>query len=201
MKKYLSLCFVVIAFCLPVTGEAFCLPDFDVEAKVSAFFPQSKNLRQVSANTIPFYEVEIARPFCNGWKAWAGVGYLSFQGRSACCKTDSDFYLVPVTLGLKYYYPLTCDLKVYAGLGACWSFLNNNDYSNYVHRHITTSSLGGLAEVGFTLCAGKGVFLDFFAQYLLQKFNFNYHYIDQYTERHDVNFSGLKAGLGLGFEF
>ncbi len=201
ITKYCGFFLAFIGFWMPINIEASCLSGFEVEAKISAFFPSSKIIRRIYSDAIPYYELEIAKPFCNNWEAWLGVGYLSNDGYALGCKNKTSFYLIPVTFGLKYLYSINPCMDLYTGAGACWSFLNNKDHSPFVHKNISDDALGGIFKLGFIYRIKEHVFIDIFTEYLYQHFSFKHHYEDHYTLRHNLNMSGFKIGGGLGFNF
>ena len=199
--KFCGFFLILISFWMPMDLEASCLSGFEVETKVSAFFPSSKIIRRIYSDTVPYYELEIAKTFCNDWQVWLGVGFLSNDGRAIGCKNKTSFRLIPITLGLKYLYSVNSCMDLYTGAGACWSFLKNKDHSPFVHKNISDEALGGIFKLGFIYRIKERVFIDIFTEYLYQHFSFKRHYEDHYTIRHNLNMSGLKIGLGLGFNF
>lgn len=201
IKKYCVFLLVYMTFWMPITAEIFCLSGFEVETKVSAFFPSSKMIRDIYSDVTPYYEFEIAKPFCNDWQVWLGVGYLSNEGHAIGCKNKTSFRLIPVTFGLKYIYSITDRMNLYTGGGGCWSFLKNKDHSSFVHENISDNALGGIFKIGFIYRVKESIFIDLFTEYLYQHFSFHHHYAKHYTIRHNLNMSGFKVGLGLGFNF
>jgi outer membrane protein len=186
---------------MSINVEASCSSEFEVEAKVSAFFPSSKIIRRIYSDVIPYYELEIAQRFCNDWQVWLGAGYLSKDGHAIGCKNKTSFRLIPVTLGLKYLCSVNHCMDLYTGAGACWSFLKNKDHSPFVHKNISNEALGGIFKLGLIYRVKENIFIDIFTEYLYQHFSFKRHYEDHYTLRHNINMSGFKVGGGLGFIF
>lgn len=195
--------FLVIstALWISINLEASCLPRYEVEAKVSAFLPSSKIVRRIHSDAMPYYEVEIAKSFRNNWQVWLGSGYLSNNGHSIGYRNKTCFYLIPVTFGLKYFYSACPCTDLYAGAGACWSFLKDKDHSRFVHKNISNDGPGGIFKLGCVYRVKEHIFIDIFAEYLYQRFSFHHHYEDHYTIRHKLNMSGLKIGGGAGFNF
>jgi opacity protein-like surface antigen len=191
----------VIALWMPITTEASCLSGFEVETKVSSFFPSSKIIRGIYSDAIPYYELEVAKPFCNDWQVWVSLGYLSNKGYAMGCNNKTSFRLIPITLGLKYLCSISDSMDLYAGAGACWSFFKNKDHSSFVYKNISNNALGGLFKLGFIYHVKKNIFIDIFTEYLCQHFSFKHHYEHHYTLRHNLNMSGFKIGGGLGFNF
>lgn len=199
--KYCGFFLAFIGFWMSINIEASCLSGVEVEAKISAFVPSSKIIRRIYSDAIPYYELEVAKPFCNDWQVWLGVGYLSNDGHSIGCENKTSFQLVPVTFGLKYLYSINPCMDLYTGAGACWSFFKNKDHSPFVHQNISNNALGGIFKLGFIYRIKEHVFIDIFTEYLYQNFSFKHHYEDHYTIRNNLNMSGFKIGGGLGFNF
>ncbi len=174
---------------------------FEVETKVSAFFPTCRLVREVYSNVIPEYELEIHQSFYDEWQIWLGAGYLGNIGESVEFHNRTTLKLVPVSLGLKFDYPLSDCAHFQAGIGGVWSFLWLDDESHYVHKHVSKNSFGGVFRLGLVFHIEDCFYLDFFSEYFHQRFNFEHHYEEHYTVRNNVDFSGIKAGIGLVLKF
>jgi opacity protein-like surface antigen len=199
--RYYGFFLIFITFWMPINVEASCLSGFEVETKVSVFIPSSKIIRRIYSDAMPCYEFGISKKFCNDWQVCLDAGYVSDRGHAIGCKKKTNFRFIPLTLVLKYYYPLSSCIDCYAGLGPSWSFFKNKDHSHFVHKSISKEALGAIFKLGFIYAVKDYIFLDIFTEYLSQHFSFKRHYADHYTIRHHLNMSGLKIGVGLGFNF
>ncbi len=182
-------------------ADTLCSSEFEVEVKFSAFFPSSKIVRCIYSDVMPYYEIEVSKPFCNDWQMWLGAGYISNHGHAIGCGNKTDFQLIPITGGIKYFYQITPCIDLYAGAGACVSFFNNRDHSPFVHKSVFDGALGGIFESGLTYFIQDRIYLNVFTEYLYQHFSFKHKYEEHYTIRHNLNMSGLKIGGGIGIEF
>jgi len=201
VMKFCGFFLVFITLWIPKQIEASSLSGLEVETKVSAFIPSSSVIRRIYSDVIPYYELEISKPFWNDWQVFLGVGYLSNEGHAIGCDHKTSLRLIPVTLGLKYVSRINSLIDLYAGAGACVSFLKNKDHSPFVHENISDQALGGIFKLGLIYRIKQHIFIDIFTEYLYQHFSFRHHYEDHYTIRHNLNMSGIKIGAGLGYNF
>jgi outer membrane protein W len=199
--KYYGFFFLLIAFLISTNAEASYFSGMEVEAKISAFFPSSKKVRRLYSKSMPYYELEISKKFCNNWQVGLSGGYVSKRGHAIGCRNRTCFRLIPLSLGLKYLYPFNPCINLYVGAGISWSFFKNKDHSPFVHETNNCDAVGGLFKIGFTYAVKECIFIDIFTEYLHQKFSFSRHYKQHYTVRHHLNMSGFTFGGGLGFNF
>lgn len=212
MKKT-NLVFSIAAFVFMIGSlSANCLPDFctnissfctnvSVVGRVAYFYPVSKKVRDIYDNGWADYQVEISKEFYPCIQGWIGVSGFSKQGHSIGFGNRTRLQLIPLSFGLKYVYPLMCNLEGYAGLGACYSFLKIRDHSNYVIQHISKNDWGGIAQLGVNYYVYNCFFVNVFVDYYFQKFNFHHVDYSYYTERHNLNISAWKFGGGVGYRF
>jgi outer membrane protein W len=114
---------------------------------------------------------------------------------------------------VKYFFPCFDAFKLYIGGGGCYSFLNIKDKSEYVHRHTHKDQWGGLLQAGLTYQFWECAYVSFFADYLFQTFDFHDSHFHSshrgsdsfggsgHIERHKLDMSGFKLGVGLGYNF
>lgn len=196
---FLSLLLITLCF-TNIYAISECRFD-SIEAKVSAFFPSAHVTRQIFSTVMPYYEFEIAHLFCNNWQLWLNAGYLTDKGHAIGSQNKTTIQLVPLTFGLKYFYPFKSSWDFYAGAGIVCSFLKDKDYSPFVHKNISQKTAGGIAKLGFMYQCNTSFFIDFFTEYIYQKFSFHCIYPEHFTVRNNFNMSGLKIGGGIGFDF
>jgi len=192
---------VLVTLAMTVSTNAFSLCAFDPVVKVSAFFPTSKKICRIYSSVMPYYELEINKNFCENWQFWLGGGYVSDRGKALGCKTKTSMWLVPLSTGLKYLYPLNQCLNLYAGAGACYSLFHTKDSSRYVHKNNFQDTLGGIFKLGCFFNLTGQLFGDVSLEYLYQRFSFSHHSSRHYTLRHHVDMSGFKIGGGIGCRY
>ncbi len=186
--------------------------DFSVEARVAYFHPSSKKVRRIYSEGWADYQLEFSAPLGCNWRLWSGVSGFSRKGHSIGFYNDTRLQLIPISLGLKYVYPIAHCTSIYVGGAACYSSLRIKDHSDYVHEHTRKRAFGGIAQVGLYYSVTDWLFLDVFADYYFQRFHFKHHsYISydgsgydsssRFVERNTLNMSGYKVGAGVGVTF
>lgn len=179
--------------------DCYCL---GVQARASAYFPFERKVQRIYSKIWGFYEGEIDIPICSGFGGFFSAGYLENSGRSICVKDKTSLRMVPLVLGLKYFCKLIPQFEAYVSGGVVYSFLNIRDHSPYVHRHISKNAFGGTAKLGLAYYFCSNWFIDASVDYLYQYFRFkDRHEKTHYVERHNLNMSGIKVGVGIGYAF
>jgi hypothetical protein len=199
--RFCGLFLILITLWIPRYIEAYCLPEIDVEATVSGFFPCSRKVQRIYSDAIAIYDVEAYASIFNNYHIWLGAGYLSDVGKSIGEKNPTHLHLVPVTLGLRYLHPLNSCTDFFAGAGLSWSFLRIHDHLHYVQKHIKKNALGGIFKLGFNYHLSEYIYIHLSSEYFYQQFSFKHHEHEHYTTRHHLNLSAFKVGMGLGFSF
>lgn len=201
------------------------------EARVAYYHPSSKKVRRIYGDGWADYQFELSKSFksfgglfgsrgCGSnceeneieWRIWAGVSGFSRKGESIHFHDDTRLQLIPISLGVKIFYPLFCNIKAFIGGAVCYSFLRIHDDSDYVHKHIRKEDWGGLLQSGLAYNFCDWGVVSVFFDYFFQRFHFHdthyssfyrssYYYDDGYIERYNLNMNGYKVGVGLGLTF
>lgn len=199
------------------------------EARVAYYYPSSKRVRRIYGNGWTDCQLELSKSFkkCFGLgevcgldcledmegRIWTGVSGFSRNGNSIGFHDKTRLQLIPISLGLKIFYPVFCNTKVFIGGAACYSMLRIHDHSEYVHKHVRKGSLGGLFQSGMTYDFCNWAYASFFFDYYFQRFHFHNDRINTssgssdlsessgFVERFDLNMNGYKVGVGLGISF
>lgn len=219
MKKIISTILMVIALqSLPVQAGLFdqgccqttccdsCCDGMGavtIAAKFAAYFPLERRARKVFHNALPNFEVEVATTWCD-WQPWFNVGYIWDNGRSRGCHEKTRLSVVPLSLGVNYIIPMCNCIDAYIGAGAVYSFLRTRDHSDFVRNHHPhRNAWGAIVKAGFYYNYSECVFFEGFVDYVYTHFHFKRHRDedDLFVTRHDVNLSGIKLGVGVGFKF
>lgn len=168
----------------------------EAEARVAAFYPTSRKFRRVYQEWDADYQLEISKPICWGFSGWINGSFLTEKGRGHANRGhhSSHIDIIPISFGAKYSYCINPCLKVYAGLGATYTFLRIRDNSPFVRRHLDKEAWGGIAKSGLQYI-WNAFFIDLFADYLYQPFDFS---SSSRIQRNRVNVGGVKFGIGLG---
>lgn len=176
---------------------------WQVEVRGAGVYSSSSRYREIYSDWSPEVQFEIAKSVWKHLYAWFNAAYLWDEGHSQPFHDKTQIRLVPLTFGLKYIFPVTCDFSVYLGGGAAYSFLRIHDHSPYVRKHTSREAWGGVVKSGIQYEFCESFFLDVFADYLFQHFSppndddSDYRYI----ETRSANLSGLRIGAGVGMKF
>lgn len=215
---------LLLAFILPL-GYLIGQIDSDcsdriwtLEVRGAYFQPSSKALRRIFSSAWLDYQIEAAVRVSDFWEVWGGVNWIAKQhGRAKSLpyglKDRTKMYLLPLSIGFKFIYPICPRIEAYLGGGVCYSFLyiHNHCRGNYYYwgfhhsplKHNTyRNTVGGVLKMGFQIDLGDYVFLDVFVDYITQRFHFSRHeHSRRNIFRHDIECGGFKYGAGLGVYF
>lgn len=201
------------------SNNSFC--GITVEPRVAYFHPSSKRVKRIYGNGWADYQLEFSKSFKNfdcgyrcleniEWRIWTGISGFSKEGKSIGFHDTTRLHLIPISLGLKMFYPILCNTKVFIGGAACYSLLRIHDHSRFVNKHIHKESWGGLFQSGITYdfcnCVFASVFFDYYFQHF-HKFakrsgsSGSNSSSSGFVERFDLNMNGYKLGVGLGILF
>lgn len=224
MKKILSAIFLMAALqTTPAQAGLFgwnnggcgdccneCGTKFSVEARFSAFTPVNrKHFHHVYRHVAyPCFDIEASMNVWSCLQGFVNAGYIWTDGHSHISDGETrlrhrtNFQLVPLTFGLKWVQPLTCDLDVYFGAGAAYSWLMIRDHSDFVHRHVNKQNWGAVAKLGFLWHYNDCIYFDGFLDYYWTKFNFRTRPNEEpFVLRNNLNINALKFGVGVGYNF
>lgn len=195
MKKVLL--FLAAMFALPFAGHAEewyagWQNGWDAELRVASFYPTSKLFREIYSPKRICYELEVSRKICGNYFLWINTDWFHKHGHSIGFENKTKINLIPVSMGVKYLYPVSCRVGVYAGAGVSYAFLHINNHSRFVHRHVNRQGFGGVVKTGVRINITHCAFLDVFGDYLYQRFHFRHH---------STEVGGFKFGAGVGVNF
>lgn len=198
--NYCATCLFTFVLLAVFSTSGFAEP-YTLEGKAGVFIPSSNKMRKIFGSTLPFIELEGSYQLSSDWKVWAGVGYIFEKGKSIGCGSSTKIQVIPFTLGIKRFFPLTPQIDGFLGLGGLWTLYRNHDYSQSVHNHISANEFGAIVTGGFQYDLNDRFVVSFFGEYMYQRFSFNRVYSEHFTYRHDVDMSGTKIGFGLIYNF
>lgn len=175
---------------------------FTVDVKYAAFFPLNSRVSNIYGWALPQFTLEGNVLFCKSWAIWLDGSYIFGNGHAVGGGSNkTHLSLVPITLGVKYFFPVCASTDFYVGLGASYSFLNTRDHSDYVHEKTSSNHVGGIVKTGFIYYYCDGFFLEGFLNYMYQQFYFPKTTDDPFVYRNDVDLSSLQLGIGIGWTF
>lgn len=200
-----------------------CIPDCEgetdwtLEVRGAYYYLPNKSIRKVYTSHWLDYQVEAAKRVHDFIEVWGGVSWASKHGHTHKTYAYYDFkdstkmFILPVNLGIKFIYPILPYVDVYVGAGVCYSFLKiknfcKENYSYYGLSHspfkkaIYKNDFGGIFKIGFQFAMSDSTFLDFFADYYVQRFRMS-HKDRRDIFNHSLDCNGFKFGLGFGVYF
>ena len=156
-------------------------------------------------------------------EVWGGVNWANKRGCTRLVYVDNDalknnsrIFILPLSFGFKFIFPILPRMDVYIGAGVCYSFLKiksfyneRYSYSGYSYsssshssfkKEIYKNDFGALFKLGFQFALSDSTFLDFFTDYYAQRFCISHHTHDD-SIGHNLDCSGFKFGIGLGVYF
>lgn len=228
--KNLSSFFVLFLalFFFPVSlPAALCNPDCEsetnwtLEVRGAYYRPSSKKLKQMYSQCLIDYQITFAKRVHNYCEVWGEFDWVKKKGTArhddlydvSRFKDRSRISIIPVSLGLKLIYPIFRCVDVYLGAGVSYSFLRIKNHSKDEYSYafsdlpfkklIHKQGVGGLFKAGLQFAMSDSTYLDFFADYYLQKFHFSHREDRQGRSlfKHHLDCSGFKFGAGFGVYF
>ncbi len=224
MKKTIALFFASLVLATSAFADSLPFP-MTVAIKGGGLVPLSDNVTDIYSDVFPLVELEVSTVWNCHWKPWMNVGYTWDSGHSVCegdedhsdglhlCHNKTDIRVIPLSFGVDYMVYSICDIDFHVGAGASYSWLKIHDKSPYVHQHIDKGAWGAIARASAVYNWCNCLFVEGFLNYSYTNFEFRNHHrhsnsdvvtdgdICPYTERHDLNFSNLQFGIGLGYTF
>lgn len=177
-----------------------CCPNWSLELRVAAFIPTNNRVRKIYSNGWPEYQIQLGKRLCRNWQVFAEFSGFQKSGHSSL-GSKTKLSVFPLSLGIKYLFPLYSNLDVYVGGGVAYSWLRIKDDSPYVHRHVRKEQFGGIIKTGLIYTFCNCWFIDVFADYLFQRFSFRGVSCDPFVTRQTADVSGFKIGGGIGYNF
>lgn len=183
-----------------------------MDLRIAYYHPLSREVKDVFSGSWLDYEFEVSRRMKNNeTEIWVGTDLTHKKGHLG--KNPSGYHnstkasIIPISTGFKRFYRINRCLESYVGMGICYSLLRFKNHSDFhagglgsapYDKYVYKNSFGGLLKVGCRYSVGKETFFDLFVDYYVTKrVKFS---SSEFPKRH-LNFSGIKAGLGLGVYF
>ena len=223
--RFLSIYLCVLLFSLGLQATN-CIPncdfntDWTMEVRGAYYYLPGKAVKKIYSDEWLDYQVEIAKRVHPFVEVWGGVSWASKHGHmheragyyNYRFKNSTSMTIVPLNIGLKAIYPILPYVDVYAGLGACYSFLRIKNFckENYAYHGLSDSpfkkaiyknQFGGVFKLGLQYAMSMSTYLDFFADYYTQNFEISHRKDRRDVFKRKVDCSGFKLGIGFGVYF
>lgn len=191
-KKFLSL---LVFFVFTINLYA---TDILVEAKAAYFVPTDQKFRKIYSGG-GIYGGEVTCQTYQNFYGWISADCFSKKGSSIGEHDSTKITIVPLGVGLKYLYPISC-ADLYLGAGVLGTYVHMKDDSPFVIHNISKWGLGGVAKAGAIFQLRENIFADLFTSYTYTKIDF--HYTDhERVNRQNANLGGWAFGIGIGYRF
>lgn len=190
--------------------------DWTLEVRAAYYRPSSKVIRDAFSSAWIDYQVLASRRVTRYFDVWCEVDWTIKKGHSSRgyygFKDRTRAWILPLSAGVRFIYPITCRIQAYLGGGISYSFLKiDNRCEDYYYsffssspfkKHLRRSSLGGVGKVGLIIDTCDNTFIDIFVDYFAQRFHLGHHDIfeEEVIGKH-FNASGFKIGAGFGVNF
>ncbi len=177
------------------------------EVRAAYYYPVENRFRDIySGGFLYGFEVSI-QPWekTEEWRAiddlyvWSSLGILYASGSSLKEHDETQLFVVPAGLGLKYFFNYKC-IKPYLGAGIILAYGHIQSDSSAVIRNVFDANIGAIAKSGVLYYVNNCVFFDLFLDYTYLKMNFNNSHLENILNRR-VDLSGLSIGGGFGYRF
>jgi outer membrane protein len=170
-----------------------------IEAKVAAFIPTDQTFKKIYGSTGGIYGLEATFSLHACLSAWASADYFSQQGHSIGGDDPTQVTLVPLGLGLKYFFRVK-RVDFYLGAGLLGAYLHLHDHSPYVIQHLSKWGIGGVAKIGALYHLKEHLFVDVFTSYSHLNIDFHHtHHGEVICKAADLSHVSIGAGIGYCF--
>lgn len=174
---------------------------WSAEVRAAAVKFSATRFHQVFSHWEPEVQVQINKSIGCNYFAWFNVGFLWDRGRATgklCRYSKTRLSMVPVSMGLGYYYPINCNLGAYAGFGPSFTVLRLRDYSPFVHHKVNRQSWGYVVKCGIRIKVMYANYADIFCDY--ESVNFTGPRNNDNPRVHE-NLGGIRVGAALGIYY
>ncbi len=195
MSRFQIICTLILVFFL--VQPLFCR-DVILEFKGSYFLPTSSTFRDMYKGSALYGPELTVQLFTNkNWYAFGSVEYYKQTGRCLSLADSSKLRLLPLAIGLKYFFDISKRVDLYLGLGFQPVHVKKTTQRAFVDSKISQWGYGGIGKIGTFIDIKKNFLLDFFFDYsFVWTKNLNSHVAIKKS-----NLSGAIFGVGLGYRF
>lgn len=183
--------------------------NFIIEFRPNYFYPLSSHFRTFFAGGID-YQLTASCPVYWGENDWIrGItvfvagDYYSRTGHSSFPKDKTTISIVPVTLGLKYFFPALGNcvpVNLYLAAGMKYYFVHNRNKGKSIRHDINVNGMGGMVEAGAIAVLWKHLVLDLFVSGSFKSFS-PPSISRPGVKGTSLNVSSINAGGGIGYKF
>ena len=96
---------------------------------------------------------------------------------------------MPLSLGVQYIQPITCDFKYYLTIGPRYFCVHQKNHSTGLPHSVNKNGCGGFINTGFMYYLSNHIIVDFFGEYSYKMMHF----------KKSIQVGGLTLGAGVGY--
>jgi len=182
VKKQLFLLLGILLFGIFAYGGRV----FKIEAVGYYFQPSDKAFKDIYSSGIS-YGGEISITIWRGINVLAGGDYYYKKGKTSFTEEETEIQIIPLYGGIKLQVP-NSNISPYAGFGIGYFTYKETSQIGKVEE----GNMGFIGQLGCSFKIARGLFLDIKG---------SYSYCKVKPVDIEADLGGLKAGIGLGFEF
>ena len=168
-----------------------------VEAQAAYFVPLDRTFKRIF-NGGGMYGAEVSLQLNRKLFGWVSAHGMVNGGRSLGGHYKTTVTLVPVGLGLKYFFKHGVR-GAYLGVGALAEYLHTKNYSPYVPRTSSNWGGGALFKLGYVMDMSESWLVDIFMNYAYMKVASQHSNL--VVVPHSANLSGFMFGGSIGYRF
>lgn len=169
-----------------------------IEIKPAYFQFQDDYARNIfnSGGFMP--SIEIDSHIYNRLHWFAELGFLYKEGHSHITDSDTNIYLLPISVGLKQFLTLTNDSKLYLKLAPNWIWAKEHQEYPGFKRSFSLNTFGATLGLGFLLYPVKHWTIDLFTNYLYDRTSMKNKVSHLKTK---LYLGGFQIGFGIGYRW
>jgi hypothetical protein len=167
------------------------------EFKMGYFRFENKELRHVYDKGVLDLQLTSSFRFWKPLYAYFAIEYINAEGRTIGGHKKTKIRIVPLSLGVQYIQPVTCDFKYYLTIGPRYFFFHQHNYSSGLQPIVNKNGCGGFINTGFMYYLSNHIIIDFFGEYSYKMMHFKSH--RTLVEGNSFQVGGLTLGAGLGY--
>ena len=196
---------------LPITLFA---SNWSLETGGAWYRPHNKSLKNIYTGGWIDLELEAAYGVGCNTDAWIGLNWISkkhnthhafktLNSSGDYSKSDDkkQLWILPISLGAKYFFYLTPRLSLYVGGGPAYTFVKAERHAVFRNKTFSKQGLGAVIQSGIRYDWGDYTFVNLFCNYFHQNFHLSHTQRRASIQKSVLDLSGWKIGLSLGVYF
>lgn len=165
-----------------------------IKARIGGLWPQGSLTREIYGNVWPEVSLEYNYQYRQHLSFFINGAYFRKSGHSTRGAYKTTMTLFPITMGVNVRFGNSSCWHPYLGFGVGSAYFHFHNFSPYVKKHGSYFGFASIIQTGVEFNITKYFFLDLFASYRYNWFNFNKNISKSLT-------GGVDLGVGLGVVF